>query len=469
MVKPFLDEDFLLENKVAQHLYHDVVKDLPIIDYHNHLPPEEVANGRQFKNLSQVWLAGDHYKWRAMRSLGIEEAYITGSASDQEKFMKWAETVPHTLRNPLFHWTHLELRRYFGEEAILSPSTGEGIYERCNNQLQDGTMGARDLLARMKVQVICTTDDPVDSLEHHIAHAQSQADIKMYPSFRPDKAILIEKEGFIRYIQSLSHAVGKPIEQLEDLLDVLKSRMDFFHQQGCRISDHGVGRVHSATLRGIDPSQVFQKKLEGGSLSEDEMSIYKSFLLRELGRMYADRSWTMQLHLGAIRNTNERMMKKLGPDTGFDSIGDYPQIHSLIRFLSDLDNEDKLPKTIIYNLNPKDNQALATIMGSFNGEGIKGKVQWGSAWWFLDQKDGIESQLNTLSNMSLLSCFVGMLTDSRSFLSFPRHEYFRRILCNLIGRDVHNGELPHDMKWLGGVLGDICYQNAKSYFDFPNE
>ncbi|MCI4670690.1 MAG: glucuronate isomerase [Bacteroidia bacterium] len=469
MIKAFLDEDFLLENKVAQVLFHDVVKGLPIIDYHNHLPPDEIASDRQFENLSQVWLAGDHYKWRAMRTVGISEEYITGSASDEQKFLKWAETVPYTLRNPLFHWTHLELRRYFDIEEILSGSSAEGIYKGCNEKLREGSMGARGLLDKMNVEVVCTTDDPIDSLEHHISYAKGKKHIKMYPAFRPDKAIHIEKEGFGSYIQQLSRVVDKSIESFEDLLEALKNRMDFFHQNGCRISDHGLGRVYSMQVGRSDLNQIFQKKIEGKAITGEEAGKYKSGLLRELGIQYASRGWTMQLHLGALRNTNKRMMRLLGPDTGFDSIGDFPQIHSLVAFLSDLEEQEKLPKTIIYNLNPKDNEAMATIVGSFNDGSMKGKVQWGSAWWFLDQKDGMEKQLNALSNMGLLSCFVGMLTDSRSFLSFPRHEYFRRILCNLIGRDVHKGELPNDLQWLGKILKDICYHNAKTYFDFPEK
>ena len=465
-IKPFLGDNFLLENKMAEILYHNYAKPQPIIDYHNHLSPSEIANNKQFNNISEVWLYGDHYKWRAMRTLGIDEKYITGDASDKEKFLKWAETVPYTLRNPLFHWTHLELKRYFGVNELLSPATAEKIYEQCNELLQSPEYRTQGLLKKMNVQVVCSTDDPIDNLEHHQAHANKNNSLQLFPAFRPDKAILIEKDTFISYIKQLEQAADTTILTFKDLVAALQKRVDYFHENGCRISDHGLSKVYSRTTSKETLQSIFNKKMEGQALSEVECEQYMSGVLQELGQMYAEKGWVMQLHLGALRNNSARMMRNLGPDTGFDSIGDYSQATDLSAFLNQLDTINKLPKTIIYNLNPRDNEVMATMIGNFNDGSVKGKMQLGSAWWFLDQKDGMEKQINALSNMGLLSCFVGMLTDSRSFLSFPRHEYFRRLLCNLIGKDVHNGELPNDEKWLGGLVEDICYRNAKDYFSF---
>ncbi|HKK77899.1 MAG TPA: glucuronate isomerase [Saprospiraceae bacterium] len=464
--KPFLDEDFLLQNKMARVLYHDYAKKQPIIDYHNHLPPDEIAGDKHYDNITQAWLYGDHYKWRAMRTLGIDERYITGKATDKEKFLKWAETVPFTIRNPLFQWTHLELKRYFGIEEILRPESAERIYEACNERLQQKDYGAQGLLAKMKVETVCTTDDPADRLEYHRAHQKNDTGIKMYPAFRPDKAILIGKDTYNDYIDRLAKAADTDIETYPELLQALKKQIDFFHEQGCRISDHGLNKLYARPFTERQMDDIFRKKRNGQEPSAKEQAVFTAGLMHELGKCYAQKGWVMQLHLGALRNNSSRMLNKLGPDTGFDSIGDYAQAEDLSGFLNELDKEDKLPKTIIYNLNPRDNAVMATMIGNFNDGKIRGKMQFGSAWWFLDQKDGMEKQMNALSNMGLLSCFVGMLTDSRSFLSFPRHEYFRRILCNLIGKDVHNGELPYDEAWLGGIVKDICYHNARDYFQF---
>ncbi|MEL6627389.1 MAG: glucuronate isomerase [Bacteroidota bacterium] len=465
-IKPFLNDHFLLENKMAEVLYHDYAKDLPIIDYHNHLPPDEIAQNRQFETITQVWLAGDHYKWRAMRTLGIDEAYITGPASDKEKFLKWAETVPYTLRNPLFHWTHLELKRYFGIEELLTPDTAERIYAQCNAQLQSGSLDARDLLTHMKVETVCTTDDPLDSLSHHQVHQATGQAPQLLPTFRPDKFLMIDQPDYLGRISQLSALVGKEISSFKSLVHALQERVDFFHSKGCRLSDHGLAKMYPPTASNDVLEAIFQKCLRRENLSKAEVEAFAGGLMHALGNMYAAKGWTMQLHLGPLRNNSTRMMQTLGPDTGFDSIGDLTQGEALSAFLDALDKEDQLPQTILYNLNPRDNELMATMIGNFNDGSIRGKMQWGSAWWFLDQKDGMEKQLNTLSNMGLLSCFVGMLTDSRSFLSFPRHEYFRRILCNLIGQDVHKGELPEDEKWLGKIVQDICYFNAKAYFNF---
>ncbi len=465
-VKPFLDENFLLENRTAEILYHEYAKAQPIIDYHNHLPPDEIASDKCFLNLTAIWLQGDHYKWRAMRTLGIPEHFITGEASGLEKFRKWAETVPFTIRNPLFHWTHLELQRYFGITDLLNPKTAYGIYEQCNALLPSPEYSTRNLLRKMNVAAICSTDDPTDTLEYHRQAKADGFEIQFRPAFRPDKAILIEKEGFPAYLQKLGQAAGMEISSFDTLLEALQKRVDFFDESGCRLSDHGLEQMYAASFTSNQVDAILKKRLAGQGLAPEESRAYQSAVLDELGRMYAEKGWVQQFHLGALRNNSSRMMRQLGPDTGFDSIGDFEQARALARFLNRLDTEDKLAKTILYNLNPRDNEVMATMIGNFNDGSVKGKMQFGSAWWFLDQKDGMEKQLNALSNMGLLSCFIGMLTDSRSFLSFPRHEYFRRLLCNLIGRDVHNGELPDDVKWLGGIVEDICYRNAKDYFGF---
>ena len=461
--KPFMDDDFLLENAVAAALYHDHAAQLPIIDYHCHLSPDDIAADRRFRNMTEIWLEGDHYKWRAMRSNGVPERYITGDASDEEKFGKWAETVPATLRNPLYHWTHLELQRYFGIREVLNPSSAADIYRRGNEVLQQPELSCQGILKKMRVEVVCTTDDPVDTLA---AHPQIHLDTKVVPAFRPDKAILIEREGFVDYIGKLEEVSQVSIRSLADLTDALSRRMDFFASLGCRLSDHGLERVYASDFTEAEVDRILCKRLDGSPVSPEEAEVYQSAVLYVLCLEYARRGWTQQFHLGALRNNNRRLLQQLGPDTGFDSIGDFPQALALSRFLDRLDASDQLARTILYNLNPADNEVFASMIGNFNDGSVAGKIQWGSAWWFLDQKDGMEKQINTLSNLGLLSRFVGMLTDSRSFLSFPRHEYFRRILCNLIGRDVQNGELPHDMELLGGLVRDVCYHNAKNFFQF---
>ena len=461
----FINNDFLLKTKTAQRLYHEFAEHLPIIDYHNHLSPQQIAENYQFKNLTEIWLEGDHYKWRAMRSNGVPEKFITGESPDEEKFKKWAETVPYLIKNPLHHWTHLELKRYFEIDELLSSENADKIYKHCSDLLQKPTHSTQHLLKRMKVKVVCTTDDPCDDLKYHKAF-KSDSLLKMLPAFRPDNALHIEKETFLAYIERLSNSSEIKIESFEELVNALKIRVEYFHNVGCRLSDHGLTNIPLATYNKEGAEVVFRKRIEGKKLSKTEVDQFKVTLLVELGKMYHQKGWVMQLHLGAIRNNNLKLLNLIGADVGCDSIGDYEQATGLSNFLNLLTLEDMLPKTILYNLNPRDNEVFATMAGNFNNDGGINKVQWGSAWWFLDQKDGIEKQLNALSNMGLLSRFVGMLTDSRSFLSFPRHEYFRRILCNLLGNDMENGELPNDIDWIGKIVQDICYYNAKEYFEF---
>jgi len=465
--KAFLDEDFLLYSSVSRELYHDFAKGLPIIDYHCHLPPDEIAADKQFDNLTQIWLNGDHYKWRAMRTNGVDEKYITGDASDEEKFQKWAETVPYTLRNPLYHWTHLELRRYFGVEERLDGNSAKAIYDRCNEQLQTPAFSVRRLLKKMNVETVCTTDDPVDDLDKHRQIAESGFEISVLPAFRPDKAILIESDHFADYIERLGASTGLAINNWWDLLEGLQRRVDYFHERGCRLADHGLERAYAADFEEKTVDEIFKNRLRGKNIYHGEALVYMSAILVQLGRMYHAKNWTQQFHLGALRNNNTRMMEQLGPDTGFDSIGDFEQARPLSRFLDRLDHDNQLTRTILYNLNPSDNEVMATMIGNFNDGSFPGKMQLGSAWWFLDQLDGMEQQMEILSKMGLISRFVGMLTDSRSFLSYPRHEYFRRLLCQLFGRDVEQGKLPDDVEWIGKVVQDICYYNAKNYFRFP--
>lgn len=461
----FLTDDFLLKSDFARLLYHDYAADQPIIDYHCHLSPKDIATNRQFQNISKVWLAGDHYKWRAMRTLGIDERYITGDATDKEKFQKWAETVPYTLRNPLYHWTHLELQRYFGIQDLLGPNTSEAIYTEASNILNDPALAVQGLLNKMNVEVVCTTDDPIDSLEHHHQAKKDKVKTKVLPTFRPDKCYAVEdSKAYLDYIQKLSEVSNIEINSYGDILKALETRIAYFHEHGGRLSDHGLEQLYFFELGKFDIDYLYNKLKQQEQLSATEIQYYKFYTLYELSKMYHAKGWSQQFHIGALRNTNVRMLAKLGPDTGFDSIGDFSQAKALAGFLNLLDSSDQLAKTILYNLNPADNEVMATMVGNYNDGSIKGKVQFGSAWWFLDQKDGMEKQINALSNMGLLSCFVGMLTDSRSFLSFPRHEYFRRTLCNLIGQDVENGELPADEAWLGKIVSDICYHNAKEYF-----
>lgn len=464
----FLSEDFLLQTPAARELYHDYASNLPIIDYHSHLPPADISLDRNFDTITNIWLDGDHYKWRAMRTLGIDEKYITGNAGNKEKFQTWAEAVPYTMRNPLYHWTHMELKNYFGIEQLLNSDSAEEIYAATNEQLQQPDFSARSLLHRMDVEVICTTDDPADSLEHHREIQKSEFDTAVLPAFRPDNAYSFDdQDAYNKYLDRLQNTADTEINSLDSLLEVLEQRIDFFHEQGCRVSDHGLQKLYFQPVSKQKLDSWFQQiRNDRKQINEEQQEALTCYILLQLGKMYKERGWVQQFHLGALRNANERMYKKLGPATGFDSIGDFQQSHSLAAFLNELDKNDQLPKTILYNLNPADNEVMATMTGNFNDGSEKGKLQYGSAWWFLDQKDGMEEQMNILSNMGLLSCFVGMLTDSRSFLSFPRHEYFRRILCNLIGNDVANGELPADTEWLGKIVSDVCYYNAREYFDF---
>lgn len=461
-----MDENFLLETDTAQELYHNYAKNQPIIDYHNHLPPNEIANNRSFKNITNLWLEGDHYKWRAMRSLGISEDYITGNSTDEEKFNKWAFTIPYTLRNPLYHWSHLELKRYFGVEESLNTKTASEIYTHCNKLLATPAFSTQGLLKSMNVKVICTTDDPLDDLSHHKKIADSEFETQVLPTFRPDGIIDIDKVGFVEYLQRLSGISNIKITDFESLLVAIKTRIEYFHENGCRLSDHGLPYAHGEDFSEKDVNSIFKNKLIGKTITFNETVKYKSAILYYLGVFYAEKNWTMQLHLGPIRDANKALLNKIGINAGVDSIGDFQHAEQLARFLNRLNSNDSLPKTIIYNSNAADNDVFATMAGNFSETGIRGKVQFGAAWWFLDQKDGITKQINSLSNMGLLSNSVGMLTDSRSFLSFPRHEYYRRILCNILGNDIKNGELPNDIKWIGSLVQDISYNNAKEYFKF---
>lgn len=470
MKKPFLNDDFLLQTPSAQQLYHEFARPMPIIDYHCHLPPDQIADNRQFDNITQIWLYGDHYKWRAMRTNGIPERYCTGDADDFSKFQKWAETVPYTLRNPLYHWTHLELQRYFGITEPLNGKNARQIYDRCTEQLQSPDYSVRNLLRRMQVETVCTTDDPVDSLEHHKKLVDSGFEIGVLPTFRPDKAMAVEDTlAFNQYVARLEAASNVSIHTFDDFMTALRQRHDFFAAMGCKLSDHGLEQIYAEDYTETAIKAIFDRIRAGQTLSITEVLQFKSAMLVYLAEMDWEKGWTQQFHLGALRNNNSRMLRQLGPDTGWDSIGDFSQARALSRFLDRLDTNDKLAKTILYNLNPADNELMATMIGNFNDGSVAGKVQFGSGWWFLDQKEGMERQLNALSNMGLLSRFVGMLTDSRSFLSYPRHEYFRRILCNLLGNDIENGELPDDIAWVGQVVQQICYGNAKTFFGFSNQ
>ena len=465
MIKPFLDKNFLLHNTTAERLYHEFAKNLPIIDYHNHLSPIEIATDKTFSSITEIWLQGDHYKWRAMRAHGIDENYITGNASDKEKFLKWAETVPYTMRNPLYHWTHLELQRYFKIDQLLSPKTAEAIYKQTTDALQRPEYSVHSLLSKMKVALVCTTDHPTDSLSAHQQHLNSESELKMLPTFRPDKFVVINGAEFLIYLEKLEALTESDITSFDDLLSALEQRIDFFHSLGCQLADHGLSQLFDTDFKATTLDKILRKRKNNESLTHQEVATFQTGIMYHLAKMYHHRAWTMQLHLGALRDNNQRLLNQVGVDVGCDSIGDFPQARGLSAFLNRLDSEEKLTQTILYNLNPRDNELFATMMGNFNDGSAPGKIQWGSAWWFLDQKDGMEKQLNTLSNMGLLSHFIGMLTDSRSFLSFPRHEYFRRILCQLIGQDVHKGELPNDLNWLGTMVENICYHNAKRYFN----
>ncbi len=466
-MKPFMDKDFLLQTDVAKELYHNHAAKMPIFDYHCHINPKEIAEDKQFKNMTEIWLYGDHYKWRGMRTNGVEERYCTGEASDWEKFEKWAETVPNTLRNPLYHWTHLELKRFFGVEELLSPSTAKAIWDECNAKLQTPEYSCRGIIKMANVHTICTTDDPVDSLEYHRAIKADGFETKVLPAWRPDKAMAVENTTtFNQYIDKLEDVAKTNISSFSELMAALDSRHEFFHANGCRLSDHGVETVIAEDYSERDIANIFEKVRGGSDLTVDEVKKFQSAMLYEFGIMDHSRGWTQQFHIGALRNNNTRLFNALGPDTGFDSIGDFEIARPLSKLLNRLDIENKLSKTILYNLNPRDNELIATMIGNFQDGSVSGKMQFGSGWWFLDQKDGMERQMNALSNLGLLSRFVGMLTDSRSFLSYTRHEYFRRTLCNLLGKDVENGEVPYDMNLLGTMVENICFNNAKEYFNF---
>ena len=457
-MKAFLGDDFLLSNKIAEVLYHEYAANTPILDYHNHLSPEDIACDRQFGSITQAWLKGDHYKWRAMRANGIEEQFITGEACDIDKFSKWAETVPYTLRNPLYHWTHLELRRYFGIDKLLNETTASQIFAQTGEMLKRPDLSCRAMLTKMNVAALCTTDDPIDDLKYHQQINSSTFECKVYPTFRPEKVLRLDD---VSYINHLSHITNSDIKNVDDLLAALSNRIDYFHDHGGRLADISFETL--PLLVSVDDAEkTFKKYLANQVISKDERENAQAYLIAETCKLYHAKGWTQQFHLGVIRNNNSRALKGLGTDTGFDSMGDQLHGQRLAQFLDRLDTTDQLAQTIIYNLNPRDNELFATMCGNFQG-GIPGKIQYGSGWWFLDQKQGMIDQMNALSNLGLLSRFIGMLTDSRSFLSFPRHEYFRRILCNLIGTDVENGELPNDTKLLGEMIKNICYKNAVSY------
>lgn len=467
-MKEFLDENFILQTETAQKLYHEHAKNMPIIDYHCHLNPKDIAENRQFDNLTKIWLEGDHYKWRALRANGVDEEYITGKASDFDKFMKWAETVPYTMRNPLYHWTHMELLRPFGIKKVLNPKTAKEIYEEASAMLKTPEFSVQGILKQMKVEVVCTTDDPADTLEYHKKIKDAGLSIKVYPTWRPDKAMAVENpEAYNAYLAQLEKAANVSIHNFDDLLNALKKRQDFFAEMGCRLSDHGLETFYAEDYKDNEIKLTFLKIRGGRKLDKDEILKFKSAMLYHFAVMDAEKGWTQQFHVGTLRNNNTKMFRKIGPDTGYDAIGDFEMGRPMARFFDRLEMENKLAKSILYNLNPRDNELMVTLAYAFNDGSVAGKMQFGSGWWFLDQKDGMEKQMNALSTLGLLSRFVGMLTDSRSYLSYPRHDYFRRILCNLLGRDVENGELPaSEMEFIQQMVENISYNNAKNYFKF---
>jgi glucuronate isomerase len=460
---PFIHDDFLLHSRTARELYHGFAAGEPIFDYHCHLPPAQIAANHGFGDLYEMWLAGDHYKWRAMRTNGVAERFCTGNASPREKFQAWCETVPHTLRNPLYHWSHLEMKRYFGIDLSIGPATADAIWDLAAGRLN--RLRVHDILAANRVAAICTIDDPADPLDAHRAIRQSKLQTRVYPTYRPDRALALhDVAAYNDWVDRLGQTVGTDIRSFDDLLAALKSRHDDFHAAGCRLSDHGLESALSEPCTITQASDVFTLLRSGRNVTPAAAALYGSFLMREFGRWDAHRDWTKQLHLGAMRNNNTRRFRQIGPDTGFDSIGDFPQVRALARYLDTLDMTGELPKVVLYNLNPADNYAFATMLGNFQDGSIPGKLQFGSGWWFLDQKEGMEWQLNALSNLGLLSRFVGMLTDSRSFLSYTRHEYFRRVLCNLLGAEMERGEIPADLKLVGTMVRNICFGNARDYF-----
>ncbi|WP_256760822.1 glucuronate isomerase [Cohnella sp. WQ 127256] len=468
-MKTFMDDNFLLQNTVAEQLYHEFAAQQPIIDYHCHLNPQEIYEDKRFSNLAEIWLYGDHYKWRAMRANGIPEPLVTGGpgVSDYDRFMAWVKTVPMTLGNPLYHWSHLELRRYFGIEETINEKNGPLIWEKANAILQSEGFSVRQLIRNQQVRVICTTDDPTDTLEFHEGiKGFSDFDCLVLPSFRPDKGLEIRRTTFVPWVKKLAQAASLPVDSYEQFLFALDNRIEHFAKVGCKLSDHALDQVHYADASFDEVSAIYSKALSGQTLSLEDEQKYKTYTLIHLGEQYTKQGWTMQLHIHASRNNNSSRFDQLGPDTGYDSIHDGQLAYPLMKLLDGIEATGSLPKTILYSLNPKDYYVLGTMMGSFQDGNRPGKIQLGSAWWFNDTKDGMLEQMNALANVGLLSRFVGMLTDSRSFLSYPRHEYFRRILCNMLGEWVVRGEVPHDMDLLGGMVENICYRNAKDYFDF---
>jgi len=464
----FIHEDFLLQSRTARRLYHQFAEAEPILDYHCHLPPRDIAENRQFKNLFEIWLEGDHYKWRAMRANGVAERFCTGDAEPFAKFQAWAATVPHTIRNPLYHWTHLELKRYFGIEELLDEKSAARVWKQANEQLAAPELATQGILKKFRVTALCTTDDPADDLKPHQALASSPLATTVLPAFRPDKALAVHQPApFNQWVARLEAAADATIDDFSAFLEALRRRHDFFHAQGCRLSDHGVNHCLAEPCSEHAAAAIFTKARRGQAPETAEQAAFGGFMMLFFGRLDAEKGWTKQLHVGALRSNNSRLLRQLGPDTGFDSIGDFPQASALAAFLDLLDREEALPKTIIYNNNPADNYVFASMIGNFQDGTIPGKVQMGSGWWFLDQKEGMEWQLNALSNLGLLSRFIGMITDSRSFMSYPRHEYFRRVLCNLLGRDVENGEIPNDEKLLASMIANICYRNAREYLQLP--
>lgn len=461
----FIHDDFLLHSEAARRLYHEYAAGEPILDYHSHLPPADISADRRFKDLFEIWLEGDHYKWRAMRADGAAEKYCTGNAPPFEKFQAWAKTVPNTLRNPLYHWTHLELKRYFGIDELLDEKSARSIWERAGKMLkEEKSLTARGIMKKFKVRAQCTTDDPCDNLAHHKAIAASETAFRVYPTFRPDKSLLVNQPAvFNPWVERLAAASKISIGKFPKFLDALKQRHDTFHAAGGRLSDHGLNHCHSHPCSEESAASIFDKARAGRAASAEDHEKFASYLMIYFGHLDAKRGWTKQLHLGALRSANTRRLKELGPDTGFDSIGDFSQAASLSRYMDLLEQEHELPKMVIYNLNPADNYVVATAAGNFQDGSVAGKIQFGSGWWFLDQKEAIEWQVNALSNCGLLSRFIGMLTDSRSFMSFPRHEYFRRVVCNLLGRDMEAGEIPKDEKLVGGMVRNICFANAERF------
>ena len=464
----FIHDDFLLSTKAARKLYHQYAENEPIFDYHCHISPKDIAENRQFNNLFEIWLEGDHYKWRAMRSNGVAEKFCTGGASPAEKFNAWAGTVPHTIRNPLYHWTHLELKRFFAIDTLLSEKTAARIWKQANAQLTTTGLSTQGILKKLNVKVVCTTDDPADDLAYHRAFAKQGHPCKMLPAFRPDKALTVNAPAiFNKWVAQLGAASNTEVSNFSTFLAALEKRHDYFHAHGCRLSDHGMNHCFADFCSEKTAAAIFDKARKGEEVSPHEHSQFASFVMLFFGHLDAKRGWTKQLHLGALRNNNLRLLTQLGPDTGFDSIGDFPQAGTLAAYLNRLDSENQLPKTVIYNLNPADNYVFASMIGNFQDGTIPGKIQYGSGWWFLDQREGMEWQLNALSQLGLLSRFIGMITDSRSFMSYPRHEYFRRTLCNLIGRDIKLGLIPDDEKLVGQMIKNICYTNAKDYLALP--